>query len=373
VAVRLVQGSRDLRAFIDLPYRLHAGDPVWVPPLRAEVRQRLGRRNPFFDHGEADYFLVERDGRIVGRIAVAANRLHDEIHGDGVAFFGFFECENDQAAADALFDRAAAWARERGYRVLRGPASFSVNEEYGLLVDGFDTPPTLMMTHNPPFYVDLVEGGGFTKAKDLWAFAGGDAKAPVPVPERLARAIERLGRGSGVRLRGLDRTRFNDEVARVMQAYNTAWECNWGFLPMTPREIEHAARQFRPIYIADLVAFAEKDGEVVGFALAVPDVNEILRTNRSGRLLPVAPRLLWSLWRERLRRVRILLLGVLPEYRGKGVDAMLWHWIWTRAARHGIGWGEAGWILEDNPAMVNAATRMGFTRYETYRIYERAL
>jgi GNAT superfamily N-acetyltransferase len=368
--VRAVENAKDLREFIDLPYRLHRSDPLWAPPLRIDVRARLSKKkNPFFEHGEAEYFLAERDGRVVGRIAAIANRRHDEIYHDGVAFFGFFETVDDRRVAECLFDAAGEWARRRGYAGIRGPASFSTNEECGLLVEGFDTPPTLMMTHNPRYYVTLLEAIGFRGSKNLWAFQSSQTE----IPARSERAVERIRRRMGVSMHALDRNEFFAEVERIKEIYNAAWERNWGFVPMSGREIDHLARQFRPVYVPELVPFAEKDGRVIGFGLAIPDLNEVLRTNRSGRLFPAVIRLLWAVRRRKLRRMRVLLLGILPEYRGRGVDAMLWHWLWSRGLQHGFRWGEASWILEDNTPMRNAAERMGFEHYKTYRLYERPI
>ncbi|HEX6644320.1 MAG TPA: hypothetical protein VF037_06575 [Gemmatimonadales bacterium] len=344
--------------------------------MRRDVALLLDRRrNPFFDHGDAEYFLAERDGRVVGRIAAIANRLHNETHHDRVGFFGFYESEDDAAVAAALFDAAAEWLRSRGFDTMRGPASFSVNDECGLLVDGFETPPTLMMPHNPPYYARLVEGAGFTRAKDLFAYQGGDRTFTryEPVPERLERAVKIMQQRMGITLRPLDMKDFDAEVERIKAIYNAAWERNWGFVPMTDREIDHLAQQFRSVAVPDIIPFAEKDGKVVGFGLALPDLNVVLRSNRGGRLLPVIPRLLWALKRETIRRARIPLLGILPEYRGKGLDAVLYHWIWTKAAEHGMYWGEAGWILEDNPAMKAGLEKMNFSVYKTYRLYDRPL
>ncbi|HEU4827596.1 MAG TPA: hypothetical protein VFT04_00235 [Gemmatimonadales bacterium] len=344
--------------------------------MRRDVALLLDRsRNPFFEHAEAEYFLAEREGRVVGRIAAIENRLHNETHHDRVGFFGFFECDNDQAVANALFAAAAEWLRARGFDTMRGPASFSVNDECGLLVDGFGTPPTLMMPHNPPWYVELVEQAGFTGAKDLLAYQGGDRtfQRYEPVPARLERAVEIMRQRMGITLRPLDMKDFGNEVERIKVIYNAAWEKNWGFVPMTDREIEHLAEQFRQVAVPDIIPFAEKDGKVVGFGLALPDLNVVLRGNRNGRLLPVLPRLLWALKREKIRRARIPLLGIIPEYRGRGLDAVLYHWIWTKAAEHGMYWGEAGWILEDNPAMKAGLEKMNFTVYKTYRLYDRAL
>jgi GNAT superfamily N-acetyltransferase len=342
--------------------------------LRRDVAALLSRsRNPFFDHAEAEYFLAERDGAVVGRIAAISNRLHNETHGDRVGFFGFFECIDDQEVADALLEAAAAWCRDHGHDVLRGPASFSVNDECGLLVDGFDFPPALMMPHNPRYYVDLIERGGFTKARNLLVYQGGREDVYVPVPERLARGTELIRQRLGITIRALDIRHFDQEVGRIKEIYNSAWERNWGFVPMTEREIDHLAEQFKPVVIPDFVPVAEKDGRIIGFGIALPDLNVVFRKNRSGWLLPVLPRLLWSLKMRKIRRARILLLGVIPEYRGKAVDAMLYHWIWTRAEKLGFRWGEAGWILEDNTAMNAGLEKMTFRVYKTYRLYDRAI
>jgi GNAT superfamily N-acetyltransferase len=329
--------------------------------------------NPFFEHAQAEYFLAERGDDVVGRIAAISNRLHNETHEDGVGFFGFFECIDDQTVADALLAAATEWCRALGHDVLRGPASFSVNDECGLLVDGFETPPTLMMPHNPRYYIPLLERAGFTKAKDLWVYQGGSEERYVPVPERLARATELIRQRQGITLRALNMKDFNGEVERIKELYNTAWEKNWGFVPMTEHEIDHLAEQFKPVVIPELVPMAVKDGKLIGFGIALPDLNVIFRNNRSGRLFPMIVKLLWALKTRRVRRARILLLGVVPEFQGKGVDAMLYHWIWTKSGERGIYWGEAGWILEDNPAMNAGLEKMTFRVYKTYRLYDRRI
>jgi GNAT superfamily N-acetyltransferase len=372
--VRATRDRRDLKRFIDLPYRLHARDPVWVPPLRRDVESLLSRsKNPFFEHAEAEYFIAERGDEVVGRIAAISNRLHNETHGDRVGFFGFFETVNDQAVAAALLSAASEWCRARNHDVLRGPASFSVNDECGLLVDGFERPPTLMMPHNPRYYMDLLEHAGFTKARDLWVYQGGSEERYVPVPERLARGTELIRQRQGITLRPLNMKDFQGEVERIKELYNAAWEKNWGFVPMTDREIDHLAEQFKPVVIPELVPMAEKDGKLIGFGIALPDLNVVFRRHRSGRLFPMIIDLLWSLKMRRIRRARILLLGVRPDYRGKGVDAMLYHWIWTRSGERQIYWGEAGWILEDNPAMNAGLEKMTFRVYKTYRLYDRPI
>jgi GNAT superfamily N-acetyltransferase len=375
VSIRPVRTGAELSRFIDLPYRLHARDPYWVPLLRMDVRKLLDRtKNPFFEHAEAEYFLAERQGEVVGRIAAITNRLHNEFHQDRVGFFGFFESIYDHGVADALFDTARDWLRTRGHEVMRGPASFSTNDECGLLIDGYETPPTLMMPHNPPYYQRLVNAAGFAKAKDLLVYRGGYEGYYLPVPERLVRGTELLKKRLGLTLRPFNMGDFKAEVERIKDLYNRCWEKNWGFIPMTDREIDYLAEQFKPVVMPDLVPFVELNGEIIGFGLALPDLNQIFRRHRSGRLTPaVLVDLLLSLKMERVRRARILLLGVLPQYRGKGIDAVLYHWIWTKAAEHGIYWGEAGWILEDNPAIRTGLEKMEFSVYKTYRMYDRAL
>jgi GNAT superfamily N-acetyltransferase len=372
--VRAARDRRDLKRFIDLPYRLHARDPLWVPPLRRDVAALLDRgKNPFFEHAEAEYFLLERGTEVVGRIAAISNRLHNDTHGDRVGFFGFFECIDDQAVAEVLFNTAAEWCRVKGHDVIRGPASFSVNDECGLLVDGFDTPPTLMMPHNPRYYVGQVERAGFTKARDLLVYEGGREDRYVPVPERLARGTELIRERRGITLRPLNMKEFKQDVDHIKRLYNAAWEKNWGFVPLTEHEMDHLAQQFKPVVIPDIVPLAVKDGKVIGFGIVLPDLNAVFRKNRSGRLLPILPRLLWTLKTGKIRRARILLLGIDPEYQGKGVDAMLYHWIWTRCGERGITWGEAGWILDDNPAMKAGLEKMTFKVYKTYRLYDRPI
>ena len=267
-----------MNAFIDLPYRLHARDLSWVPPLRRDVGILLSRtKNPFFEHAEAEYFLAERDGAVVGRVAAIANRLHNETHGDKTGFFGFFETRDDPAVTAALFERVGAWLAARGFDSMRGPASFSVNDEYGLLVHGFDTPNTIMMPHNPASYARLIEGAGFRNAKTLVAYEGGSEAHFVEPPERIKRAVELARERYGITVRPMRMGDFKAEVDRIKVLYNRCWEANWGAIPMTDHEIDHLAAQFKPVVVADLVPFAERNGEPVGFGLALPDFNQALR------------------------------------------------------------------------------------------------
>ncbi|HSD66393.1 MAG TPA: N-acetyltransferase [Vicinamibacteria bacterium] len=361
-----VRGRSDLEAFVALPYALHRGLPGWTPLLRRDVRAVLDpARNPFFDHADRQLFLARRGGRVVGRVAAIHDRLHDQTHGDRVGFFGFFESVDDPAVARPLFDAAAEWLRGRQRDTLRGPLNPSINDEAGLLVDGFDTPSVLMMPHNPPYYPALVEGAGFRKAKDLLAFQN----TGTDLPERLVAATEIVRRRYGVVCRRIDMKRFPREVALIERLFNAGWERNWGYVPLTERETDHLAGQLKPLVVPDLVAFAEREGEPVGFAAAVPDYNVALRANPSGRLFPGVLKVLRA--SRRITRLRVLLLGVLPEWHGRGVDAVLYRHVWENGRARGYDWAEAGWILEDNLSMINGLTRMGFEVYKTYRVYER--
>lgn len=368
VVVRRVDSAADLNRFIDFPYRLHRGDPIWVAPLRMDVRTLLSRtKNPFFQRAEADYFLAERNGTVVGRIAATHNRAHNEFHDDQVGFFGFFECIDDQAVANALFERAAAWLRERDLDTMRGPASFSTNDECGLLVEGFEHPPTVLNPHNPRYYQGLIERARFQGSKDLLLYQS----VSTELPERLGRAAARVAKRMQITLRCLDKKRFYEEVDRIKPLYNQAWEKNWGFVPMTDAEIDHLAKQLKPVVDPNLVVFAEREGQPIGFAAAIPDMNVALKANPSGRLFPG---ILKVLWRARgISRLRILLLGVIKEFRGTGAAELMYHHIWTTGVGSGYYWGEAGWVLEDNLAMNKGLEFMGFKQYKRLRMYDRPL
>ncbi len=372
MVVRPIASARDLKRFIAFPYRLHRGDPQWVPQLRMDMGTMLSKeKNPFFRHSDAQYFLAERDGEVVGRIAAIENRQHNSYYHDTVGFFGFFETVNDPAISDSLFDAAAGWLRTRKLTVMRGPTSFSTNDECGLLVQGYDTPPTLLNPHNPAYYVPLVERAGFTKVKDLYQYCIAVTDAAMDMPERLVRGAALVAKRQNLTARKLDMKHFKEEVNRIKQVYNSAWDKNWGFVPLTDAEIDHLAKQLKPIVVPEGVVFIEKEGQLVGFAAALPDFNVALKKNPSGRLFPGILKVLWA--GRKIRRGRILLLGLLPEYRKTGAEVLLYKWLWEKGYKLGFRWAEAGWILDDNAPMTNGLLRMGFERYKTLRLYDRAV
>lgn len=372
VEVRPVAGRADLRRFIDLPWRIYAHDPQWVPTLRMAVRDVLDRdRHPFHQHADTECFLAWRDGDVVGRICAIVNHRHNEFHDERTGFFGLFESIDDDAVATALLNTAAEWLRARGMDRVRGPMNLSTNDELyspGILIDGFDTPPSIMMAHTPPYYRGLLERAGYAKAMDLIAYW---VDGPEP-PARLVRMYERLQRMDGVRIRALEMKRLDEEIDRIQQVYNSAWERNWGFVPMTEAEIRHLAKELKPVVAPDLCALVFVDDQPVGFALALPEYNQALRHLKNGRLLPFGlVKLLWH--RRRINAVRVLTLGLTPAFRQRGFDAAMITHIFIEAGKHGRARGECSWILEDNIEMRNGIEHLGGRAYKTYRIYEMKL
>jgi hypothetical protein len=360
----------DFRRFVDLPYRLHRDLENWVPVLKQDVEKLFDEeKNPFFEHAGVQVFVAERPeggrDRVVGRIAAIHNKLHNEIQEDQVGFFGFFECEEDPDAAVALFDAASGWLASRGLDTMRGPANFSSNDDWGLLVRGFHRPPAVLMPYNPPYYEKLIEGAGFTKVKDVLAFY----HQAREVPPNLLRAANRVEKRVGATTRGLDMSRFEEEVETVRRLYNSAWERNWGFVPMTEHEIDHMAKDLKPVVVPELVRFVEVKGEIVGFALALPDLNQVL-THLGGNMGPLE--ILKFLWyRRKIDTLRVLTLGLLPEYRSQGLDVLMYRDLFQAGFKRGIWHGEFSWVLEDNLVMCRPLERMGAAVDRVYRLYDR--
>ena len=368
--VERVRGRRQLGIFLKLPWRIYAGDPVWVPPLLSDQRKVLDPRHPFHAHAEVECFLAWRGREPVGRIAAIANHRYNEFHGDRTGFFGLFESVDDAGVAAALLAAAEGWLRARGLERALGPMNFSTNDEFfspGVLVDGFDRPPSIMMAHTPPYYAALLEGAGYTRAKDLVAYWLTGERPP----ERLLRGIARLQRSEGVVVRSLDLRRFDEEVRAIQDVYHSAWERNWGFVPMTDAEFAHLAKSLRPVVEPRLCVIAEVDGQAVGFALTLPDYHQVLK-RLNGRLLPFGLfKFLW--YKRKIDAARVLTLGVRPGYRHRGLDAMMIVHIWEQAVQLGYTQGECSWILEDNWDMRRGIERVGGQVYKTYRVYEKAL
>lgn len=366
-----VVSKKDFARFISLPHDIYRDDPNWVAPLTSDERVRLTPgKNPYFEHAEAAYFLARDGGREVGRIAASVDRNHDSYHGERQAAFGFFEAQSADATA-ALVAAAERWGRERGARVMRGPMNFTTNDDCGLLIRGFEEPPTILMPYNPPSYSSWLEAAGLRKIKDLFAFKVPIPESPVAEIEKVARIAQKARDRYHVRVRAMNMKRFDQELQHVKDIYNSAWEKNWGFVPMTEHEIDHMAKQLKPAIVPDLALFAEIDGETVGFALAIPDVNVALKPLR-GRLFPFGiVRLLWSL--RKIRTLRLMALGIKSGYRRRGIDAALVHQAAVASRAAGYVWCEVGWTLEDNDLVNRLIEAVHGDHYKTYRIYERSL
>lgn len=373
VTLRTVSGRRDLDAFIDVPFRLRRGDEQWVPPLRFERRAFLDRKkNPWFEHAEAEYFLAERDGEVVGRVSAQIDRRWDEYQGGSDGMFGFFEVANDPDASKALLDAACDWVRARGRERILGPMDFTTNDECGVLIEGYDEPSMILEPWHPPYYRELVEQNGLEKRIDLlmWELWFGDLAEGDSFTPMLHAAADH-SRKEGVVVRSMRRRDMEAEVKRFMEVYNVAWGRNWGFVPITEAEVRFQAKNLKPVLDENWAMIAEKDGEIVGAALTLPDVDQALK-KMNGRVLPVG----WVhfLWRKRyIDRLRVFALGVLPEHQHLGVAAALYERHVESARDHGPRGGHMGWILETNKPMNRAMEGMGGRVVQRYRIYEKAL
>lgn len=370
VEVTRVVDAVEKDRFIRFPWDVYRGDLHWVPPLLMERHDFLDpSRNPFFLHADVALFLARRGDEVVGRIAAVEDRNFNEFHDSRTAYFGLFECVNDPAVAGALFGAARDWARWRGLDTLLGPMNLSTNYEVGLLVEGFDSDPYIQMPYNPRYYPELVEGCGLKKVKDLYAW---ERSAATPPPERFTRIADKIREHEGVTIRSVNLRRFEEEVARIKEVYNAAWEQNWGFVPMTEPEFDKLARDLRHLVAPDLAMVAESQGEPIAFSLTVPDWNQALK-KLNGRLttfgLPLGlAKLLWH--KRKIDRVRLMALGVKTGWRRRGIDAVLVVETIRRTHQLGYEGGEVSWTLEDNDLINRAIEACGCKRTKTYRMYD---
>jgi GNAT superfamily N-acetyltransferase len=367
VTIVAAESGRAHRDFVALPYHLYRDDPRFVPPLRRERRDLFSKaRHPFFAHAEAAFFVARRGGRTVGRIEAVVNHAYAACHDPRTGFFGAYECENDQAASNALLDAAAGWLRARRKTSMRGPFTHSQNEEYALLVEGHDAPPTVQLAYNPPYYADLLERYGLRRARDLHAWWADTDGAIDPRLRRVAAAVRKRGR---IRIRPLRLDDYDAEVDRAEQLLNEVLAATRGFVPVTSAELRFAARQFRALLRPELVLFAEVAGVPAGIVLAMPDFNQALARVPGGRLFPFG----WLRVARGLRRIdqlRLLALGVRPAYRHRGIEALLCLELREAARRLGYRGGELSMVWEDNEAIHGTIAAMGGRRTKTYRIYE---
>ena len=371
---RIGRSKPDLARFFDVAERLYASDPKFVAPIRSDLAKVFQDENPFFRHGEMQLFVASRDGRDVGRIAAILDRNHNEFHGEKAGFFGFFESENDPEVAAKLIETAALWTRERKMAILRGPVNPTLNDEAGLLVDGFDSPPVMMMTYNPRYYAELLEGQGLRKVKDLLAFWFPLEEKPLA---RLTKIGERFRKRSPeIRVRNVTKKSLARDLARIRDVYNEAWEKNWGFVPMTNEEMDFMAARLKPVLVPELLWLGEApkpDGslEPIAFMLMLPDYNVAIAPTR-GRLLPFGW-LKFLLAQKRIKTVRVVTLGVKGPWRQSGIQSIMMADSLRFLLSKGYTGAEVSWLLEDNELVIGAVRLWGGQLYKTYRIYEKAL
>lgn len=370
-----VQSKRDFKRFIELPWQIYDAKtyPLWVPPLRLMVMDALDdRKNVFYERATRILFLATRGEKMVGRIAAIENRAHNEFHNDRVGFFGFFEAFDDQEAADALFAAAAEWLRARGLDTMRGPMSPSTNHETGLLVGGFEVAPTIMTPWNPPYVATLVENAGFTKAKDLLAYYFPANDPTFHLPERFEQHAARAQSRTNLTFRDVDLGQFARELDICWTIYNSAWEKNWGFVPMTKKEFIHMAQEMKYLIYPRFAFIAEVNGVPAGFMLLLPDFNEIFKKIPNGKLLPGGVFKL-LLGRKKLKGFRVILMGVADEFRSRSIFQLFTHEVLRRGREFGATGAEASWILEDNIRMTRAMDSAGVKEYRRWRVYDRPL
>lgn len=360
--------------FINFPYELYKNEPNWVPPLRFDVKNNLDtKKNPLYTHTKIKLWLAFRDGKIVGRIAAIINDAHNNFHKDKVGFFGFFESINDKNVASLLFDKAAEYLKNNGMDTMRGPVNPTTNDECALLIDAFDQPNVLLMTYNFKYYADLLEQYGLHKAKDLYALWIPSEVIHDPIMEKLNRISDMILKREDLEIRKVDMKDFDNEVQRVREVYNDAWETNWGFVPMSKEEFEFIAKNLKMIVDPDYVYFAIKKstGETIGFSLSLPDNNQAI-VGLNGKLFPFGI-FKFLAQRKKINRLRVIIMGVKKQYQKKGIDAVFYRDTIVMGNKKKVTGAEISWVLEDNMVMMQSALNMGAYIYKTYRIYDKKI
>jgi len=369
ITIQEVKTKKDLKTFLHFPWRIYRRDPNWVPPLLKEYAFHFSPQNPFLHHAEIVPYLAIRDGSIAGRMAAIIDRNYIDFHHEETGFFGFFESINDPSVTHALLDQVKGFLRSRGLNTVMGPVNPSTNDECGLLIDGFDSSPCFMMPYNPQYYQGLLEGCGLEKAKDLYAnIMYGDNGFPDRIRRISSSVIKRV---PGLTIRAINSRRLDEEVMLVKEVYNGAWHDNWGFVPLTDEEMDLLIKKLKSLLVPDLALFAVIGDKTVGFALAMPDYNSVIK-KLNGRLGPLGL-LKFFYYSRRIDTVRVMLLGVKAEYRKRGIEALLYTELFRRGMALGYKKGELSWILEDNSAMRNIIESLGGMAYKRYRLYEKPL
>lgn len=369
ICIERVTTRKDRKKFVNFPWKVYKNDPYWVPPLLVDFKDKIDKnKNPFFEHAEMDLFLAYRDGEITGRIAAILDKNHNSFHDEKVVFFGLYESFEDLDSAEALLEKVSEWGRERGMEILRGPTNLSMNDEPAFLLEGFDSPPVVMMPYNPKYYLELMEQCGLEKAKDLYAYYMTKQDHVVAQIEQI---VTKAKAEIPLTLRTIDLKNLMEEAERVRYVYNRAWEKNWGFVPWTDNEIDHLAKKLKAVADPDLVIIAEHEGKPVAFAFALPNLNEVIK-RINGKMTP------WGIlkflyYRKKIKGIRALVFGILEEYRHTGVSYMLYAELDRNAVGKGYEWCETSWQLEDNESVNRFVESLGGKIYKKYRIFEKRI
>jgi len=372
IVVKEISSGKDIKQFINFPNDLYKGDKNYVPELYLNISEVLSRKkNPFFQHSDAKLFLAYKNDKIVGRIAFVKDNNYNAYHECNIGFFGFFDVINEFEVATALLDEAAKHARENGFDRILGPTNFTTNDTAGMLVEGYDRPPTVMMTYNKPYYNELVTRYGFGKEMDMYAYFIPSKDANEKSLRLASMLSERLSR-KGITIRNIYKKKLNDELMIIKDIYKSAWEKNWGFVPPTDAEFNHLAEGLKLLIDKRYVFMAEKDGVPIGFGAAIPNINEITKDFKKGKLLPFNIFKL-LIGKKKTNKIRIILLGVKEEYRKLGIEGVMFAKYIQAARDNGLEGGEASWILESNEMMVKAAENLNGSRTHTFRIYSKTL
>lgn len=370
VEILFVDSKEEKKRFIEFPYIHYKGDPYWVPPLRMDQKKLIDtQKNPFYENAEIACFIANRNGQPAGRIAAIIDRRYNDFHKANTGFFGFFECVDDETVADLLFRAAEGWLSDKGVSEILGPSSPGMMDEIGVLIEGFDEPSTIMMPYSKPYYNDLLKRIGLEKAMDLFTFF---VNVDTVQSERSNRAIEIIkARTPGLTLRKINMRKLNVEIRIIRHIFNSAWSKNWGFIPLSENEFKELAKTLKMAIDPDVAFMAELNGEPVGFSISLPDFNQIFKSMK-GNLLPLGIfKLLFG--RRKINHLRTALMGVLPEHRGKGVDALLHQKLIENGPAKGYLSSEMGWVLESNLDMIRVAEKLGAKRNKVYRMYRRSL
>ncbi|MCX7975359.1 MAG: GNAT family N-acetyltransferase [Candidatus Aminicenantes bacterium] len=370
IQIKPVKGREDLKNFILFPWKIYSSDPNWVPPLIKEMKEKLDlKKNPFFEHASMELFLAVDKGEIVGRIAAIIDDLHNQIHNERVVFFGLYESINEEQVARALIEAAIDWGKSRGMNLLRGPMNLSMNDECAFLIEGFDSPPVIMMPYNPPYYNELMTKCGLIKAKDLFAYY---MARNHETAAKIKTIVDRVKEETKFRLRLVDMKRLEEEARKIQQIYNDAWSRNWGFVPWTEKEMKHMVKRLKQFADPYLVILAEDQaGRPIGFAFGLPNYNEILK-KLNGRLTPWGLAL-FLLNRRRIKGMRALVFGVVKDYQHTGISYWLYWQLEENALKRGYEWCEMSWLLEDNVPILRFCESIGGRLYKKYRIYQKEI